>query len=439
MIPSIIEAEYPLRFREEDAMRLGEFLRQHESVDIIGMKRVGISNFLRFFLNHRNIVPTYISKEERHVFIAVDLNDLIEREIFPFWTLTLKRIVDSVSKIDMPSGKKEDIEQLFLKTIQAQDHFLTIDSVRNVLLKIINAGYFPTLFFLRFDRMSEVATPSFFDNLQGLKDATHQKLSYVFTSYRSLDELSPSVFTPASLSLFCKNMYMSLAHRSDMETIYETYASRYGLELPVELQHSVLNLVSGYVQYLQLSLIILHENKDKLPQNMQELFSLLVQDERITLQSEELWDSLHEKERIILHKVAVGLTIEEADRKEASYLWETGFLMEKQEKNYVFSPLFQEYLGQQVQVMYPQQNSIHFSRKEHALFTVLEAKKDQICEREEIIEAVWPESKDFGISDWAIDRLIARVRTKLRQQNSPYEIRTIRTRGYQLVDKQVSS
>ncbi len=436
MIPTIIESQYPLRFREQDAKTLGTFLQRRESVDIIGMKRVGISNFLRFFLNHKNIVPTYISEKEKHLFVPIDLNDLIERDIFPFWTLTLKRIVDSVEKTDISEEEKEDIEQLFLKTIQVQDHFLTLDSLRTVLMKIVNAGFVPTLFFIRFDRMSDVVTPSFFDNLQGLKDWTHQKISYVFTSYRSLDQLAPSVFSRASLSLFCKNIYMNLAHRSDMETIYNTYRERYNLTLAEPLHEAILDVVNGYVQYLQLSLIILYENKDQLPKNMQELFDLLAQDERITLQSEELWDSLTEKEKTILHKASIGLPIEEDDKKEGEYLWQTGFLKEKQGRICVFSPLFQQYIGQQAETMLQgQQNSVHFSRKEHALFTVLEAHKDAICEREDIIEAVWPESKDFGISDWAIDRLIARVRTKLRQQNSNYEIKTIRTRGYQLVNK----
>jgi hypothetical protein len=169
---------------------------------------------------------------------------------------------------------------------------------------------------------------------------------------------------------------------------------------------------------------------------MQELFNLLAQDERVTLQSEELWESLTDKEKAILHKAAVGLPIEDEDKKEGAYLWDTGFLMERHGTICVFSPLFQEYIGKQAEMIQPQQSGVHFSRKEHALFTVLESHKDEICEREDIIEAVWPESKDFGISDWAIDRLIARVRTKLRQQGSEFEIRTIRTRGYQLVSKQ---
>src|SRR5471030_673627 len=85
------EASYPMTFREDDAKALGTYLKHHDSVVMIGMKRVGINNFLRFFLHHHDVPKTYINNGIPHVFIPVDLNDLVEREIFPFWTLVLKR------------------------------------------------------------------------------------------------------------------------------------------------------------------------------------------------------------------------------------------------------------------------------------------------------------------------------------------------------------
>ena len=66
------------------------------------------------------------------------------------------------------------------------------------------------------------------------------------------------------------------------------------------------------------------------------------------------------------------------------------------------------------------------------MFTLLQERINDICEREMIVERVWPEYKVYGVSDWTIDRLVARVRTKLRKQKSMYEIITIRTRGYKL-------
>ena len=69
------------------------------------------------------------------------------------------------------------------------------------------------------------------------------------------------------------------------------------------------------------------------------------------------------------------------------------------------------------------------------MFGFLKSHEGSLCEREAIIEAVWPESKDLGVSDWAIDRLVARVRGKLKHQGDTYEVVTVKTRGYKLIHR----
>src|SRR3989344_5490646 len=195
----ILESQFPLDFRLNDAKFLGEKINNRQSVVLVGMKRVGISSFLRFFLTHKQVLSEYVDEGESHVFIPVDLNDLVEVELFPFWILTLKRIVDVAEDLKLSDSQKKGIHALFLDSIQTQDLFLTIDSVRKSLLIICDAGFLPTVFFLRFDRMQNTATAQMFANLQGLIAATHNRLSYVFTSVRSLETLSPKVFQKAAV------------------------------------------------------------------------------------------------------------------------------------------------------------------------------------------------------------------------------------------------
>ncbi|MBI4079495.1 MAG: helix-turn-helix domain-containing protein, partial [Candidatus Levybacteria bacterium] len=80
-----------------------------------------------------------------------------------------------------------------------------------------------------------------------------------------------------------------------------------------------------------------------------------------------------------------------------------------------------------------QGSNVEFTKKEHLLFDFLHKHLNEIAEREDIIQAVWPEVTTLGVSDWAVDRLVARVRAKLKQKKSPFEIQTIKTRGYKLV------
>lgn len=429
MDPHVSEGSYPLSFRQNEAKKLGEYIKQRQSVSLVGMKRVGISNFLRFFLNHKEIVNTYISKEQKHLFIPVDLNDLIEREIYPFWTLVLKRIVDSVEVSDLPEELKKKINALFLTSIQSQDLFLLIDSIRKALTLIADEDIYPTLFFLRFDRLQNAFNPSFFDNLEGLRTATHERVSYVFTSVRGLHTLFPPVKT--QLPVLSLTMHIRPANEKDMASIYESYKKRYNFVLSSEVEQALFHLVNGNVQYLQLALILLNEKKDQEIKTEEELLKVLLTDERIRLESEELWESLTKEEKHVLLPVAKGQKVNPEDKAKASYLWDTGFIQEGEKGLQVFSPLLEHYLvgkdGEDKKTPL-----VDLTRKEHLLFSLLESQMGEICEREKIIEVVWPEYQEFGVSDWAIDRLVARVRVKLRQQQSPYEIVTVRTRGYKL-------
>jgi hypothetical protein len=75
------------------------------------------------------------------------------------------------------------------------------------------------------------------------------------------------------------------------------------------------------------------------------------------------------------------------------------------------------------------------SKKEYELIRLLYRNAGNICSRDEIIEAVWPESKDpSAISDATIDQLIHRLREKVEPEPaSPSRIISKKAFGYMLV------
>jgi len=425
-----MEATYPITFQKDEAKKLGDYLRQRQCVNIVGMKRVGISNFLRFFLRHEDIIPTYISKTDKHLFIPVDLNDLVEQEIYPFWTLTLKRILDATEQSEVPSSVKQTVSELFDKSIQFQDLFLVIDNIRQALGLLVDNGIYPTIFFLRFDRLKATFNPSLFDNFEGLRGASHGNISFVFTSDRSLGSSFPEA--RSTLSVFAQTMYLKPACKEDLKIVYDAYRHRYNLSLTPELEKALFTVVGGYMQYLQLGLVKLGEIKGKQLKTETDIVHALHNDERVTLQSEELWESLTIDEKRVLLQVINKQKFDSESREKARYLWDTGLVNEQKGKVVTFSPLFESYVRSIEHEQQQKRKSAHLTRKENLLFNLLKSQLGDICEREKIIEIVWPESQEFGVSDWAIDRLVARVRVKLREQENPYEVQTIRTRGYKL-------
>lgn len=425
----VIEAEYPIGFRKAEAEELGTHLSHHHSVVLVGMKRVGISNFLRFFLNHQGVVDTYIHNGMKPLFVQCDLNDLVELNLSAFWTLLLTRVVDSVQNSDVTEIVKKQSRKLFVQSIQLKDHFFTVDSLRKTLEILVSAGYFPMLFLIRFDRLQPIVTPEFLANLLGLRDAVKGKLSYVFTSFRPLSDLAPEVFKKQFLSIFSRDMYLPPASKDDMRIILETLESQYNTTFDTATQNALLDLSAGYVQYLQLGIIKLREEKD-MPKSVDALFSLLSRDEQMTFQSEELFESLTKAEKETVLSIKQGNHIGKEETENARYLWNTGFVREEKKTSVFFSKLFDEYVGT---LSMKSAVGKEFTKKEHLLFTVLKSHEGELCEREVIIEAVWPEHQDIGVSDWAIDRLVARLRSKLKAHASPYQVVTVVTRGYKLV------
>ncbi len=429
MNPNLIEKTYPINFRKDDAKKLGTHIINRRSVVLTGMLRIGISNFLRFFLNHEGINKKYLDNK-KYIIIPVDLNDLVEREIYPFWILTFKRLADTIEDSNLPESIKKQIALYFLDSIQSQDLFLTIDYLRKSLVILCDAGYLPTIFFLRFDRMKDSITHDFFANFQGLIESTHDRLSYVFTSARPLNHLEPTIFTKQSLLIFSDNLYIKPNKKSDIKTVFESSIKQYNLRLYPEMINSLLKLVDGHTQYLQFALISLKESGNIKPS---ELFDFLKTDERISLQSEELWESLSSIEQDILLKIESGKKLTESEIKEGEYLINTGFFDLKTLK--IFSPIFDLFIKSKALEKRKEKNNTDFSKKENLLLKFLEENKNEICEREQIIEAVWPEAEALGVTDWAIDRLVARVRNKLKDHDKNYEIVTIKTRGYKLIDR----
>lgn len=425
-----IEATYPIGFRADDAQILGEHLRLRHSVELVGAKRVGISNFLRFFLNHPKAAETYINHGEKHLFIAVDLNDLVEVEIFPFWILTFQRLVDVLEQVRLNEPEKEKIKGLFSDSIQSSEVFLTVDNLRKALGILVASDLLPTFFLLRFDRLETVVNGTFFNNLIGLKDSCAGKLAYVFTSFRALDEIAPKVFPRKLLSVFSHPMYLKPAKAEDIRIIFEAFERGYNLEPSKTLEDEILRLCGGHIQFLHLALIVLNQKLKDQEVEAKELLEVLLSDERIVSQSEEIWDSLEESERKVLLAALKGKKFTVSDKKEGKYLWDTG-LLGGVSGDKIFSPIFERYLGSATSGQ-KQSEKIELTKKENALYSFLLENEGEVCEREAIIEAVWPEIEDLGVSDWTIDRLVARLRVKLKDQESKYNIVTVKTRGYKL-------
>ena len=76
--------------------------------------------------------------------------------------------------------------------------------------------------------------------------------------------------------------------------------------------------------------------------------------------------------------------------------------------------------------------AVSLAPKEFDLLAYLYDRQGQVCSKDEIGTAVWPEYKD-GVFDYQIENLVRRLRAKLEPDPaSPQMLLTVRGRGYKL-------
>ncbi len=73
------------------------------------------------------------------------------------------------------------------------------------------------------------------------------------------------------------------------------------------------------------------------------------------------------------------------------------------------------------------------SLAQYRLLELLHDRAGRMCSRDEIVEAVWPEASEEGVSDQAIDALVRRLRERVGEVDPDHQyIVTVRGHGFRL-------
>jgi len=168
---------------------------------------------------------------------------------------------------------------------------------------------------------------------------------------------------------------------------------------------------------------------------------LIFHHEEMEMEIRVIWNGMMEAERELLKKITLGnLSFTSDEKASLAYLIKMKIL-NKAPKGFVFTQkLLEEFvekeisiniitLGTRDQVMI---NGVDvsgvFSKNENKVLSLMIGKSGNIVSREELGGVLW---RDGEYSDWALDRLISRVRKKLSKVGcGPKVLKTILGKGY---------
>jgi hypothetical protein len=244
------------------------------------------------------------------------------------------------------------------------------------------------LLFDRFDALGAQVDRAIFGNLRALRDAHKYQLTYITATRRPMDPHSELA------ELFYANtLWLGALSESDARWNVARYAARKGLEWDQTATARILALARGYPSLLR-AVCEAYAAGAALEA------ASLAGHPAVARRVEEFWSDHPTDEELRL----CGLNDH---------------------------PLLS--LGRS-----PAQLDLsQLTAKEHLLWQYLQAHPGQVCDKDDLIRAVWPEDRIFerGVRDDSLAQLVRRLREKVEPDPSaPRHIQTIAGRGYRWVD-----
>ena len=246
------------------------------------------------------------------------------------------------------------------------------------------------LLFDRFDAVATCMSPAIYGNLRALRDAQKYVLTYVTATRRPMDPT-----TELAELFYANSIWLGPLCERDARWSVVSYAEREGLVWDDGAINALITLTSGYPALLRAA-------------------------------CEAYADGCNLQANALAGHPAVRRRLAEfwADGPGETELRLSGLLGQ---------PLLMAgHPERQTQV----QEDSELTAKEHLLLNYFRAHPSIVCEKDDLIRAVWPEDRIFeqGIRDDSLAQLVRRLRTKIEADPSqPQYIHTVPGRGYRFI------
>jgi energy-coupling factor transporter ATP-binding protein EcfA2 len=242
----------------------------------------------------------------------------------------------------------------------------------------------------RFDALPAAAFPLIASNLRALRDAHKYQLTYVTATRRPLDPHSEL----AEL-FYAHTIWLGPLSESDARWNVTRYAERIGATWSANIADSLIQLTWGYPSLLR---AVCEAYAAGCPLDI----AALRQHPAIQRRVDEFW----------------------ADNPAEADVRASGL---------AGHPL----LGEAIPTAQPTPaDDSQLTAKEHLLLEHFRSHPNQVCDKDDLIHAVWPEDRIFerGIRDDSLAQLIRRLRQKIEADASnPQHILTVPGRGYRFI------
>lgn len=439
MEPVHFEEMYPEKTRFEQIKKMIEILRAGRSAQIIGIPGVGKSNVMRLLPYNKNLRELHLGEDEsRWHFVYMDFSEMRGRTFFELIKFIFISLSYSLGERDF-TDEQAQVNKNLKEALEFNDELILFQGLKkSVDALAIESKLYIVFLFDRFEDYIPNIDAKFFLNLKVLRNRVKYNFLAVFAGARPIEDiLEPALFGEFHEFVVGNSVFLPIKDEGGLKFRFDYLEKITGKKAEGQMREEIEKITAGHGKLAKLSYeAVLSEGKVK---NLEEL---LLSKRQIRGALFEIWNFLTPEEQKQVKKGAAQKGSALAGEDD-SFLEEVGLL----NKGKISIPLFTAYLNSQApqsaqKLTYDaERNEItkgednlsdKLTPSEFKLLKFLMLNGDRVAEKDEIITAVWSDSKSQeGVSDQALDQIIYRLRKKIEDDpNNPKFLQTVKGRGY---------
>jgi hypothetical protein len=450
--------------RETDLTYVFGCARDGRSCAVVGLSNVGKSSLLRALCRQDVQAELLGSQADGFIFVYIDCNLMLELSEQGFYEAVLRATRDVLAEAGIHEVLLAQMERHYQGVVDSTSPFRVPLSFNEAIIAL-GEGLQRRIVFLfdEFDEPFAALDGRVFLNLRALRDRYGPGLCYVTATERALGKIRSETAVSEFSELFAGRVrWLGMLEPDDASRLVETQANAEGASLERDEVAFLLKQAGGHPGLLQAATQVLLRLVVGAPQDLrQQGFNLagdaMDSDPIVRTECAKLWEQQEEGQRDALMRF-VTLAADQVAEPVIRSLLRTGILAAPAGGSSsaltlrIFGQLFERFTRRQrliregaVRGMFLDVDAGEawvdgvrvptLTDLEYRLLLLLYGRLGKICDKYQIVEAVWGESYIDRVDDARIEKLVSRLRAKLeRDPSNPHYLITVRGRGYKLVN-----
>ena len=451
------ETQYPINAREAEIKQILHYVTRGQSCQLISVPGAGRSTVLRLLAYHEKLLHHHLaSKGEtfRGKLLFIYLN-FAELSNFDSAELTKAIFLAILAAIREEGPNQEpfttlgkEIYALFKEALALNDPIVLLEYLKKSIQLCNHAAISPIFLFDRFSEFAEKTSGDFFSNLRTLRTASGGKLSVVFSTHRPLEDLLPSDHWGDFYEFFVGNhIYLEMHDPVATNFRIEVLEKEYGKKLQPKLKEELVRITGGHGKLMKLGTQLLFPDRTHPRGGVapaagprgESLIDFLLSSILIKGSLLEIWQALTLDERKTLREyIFNNIAIKQFNNSVLPKLGLPFPLLTEFVRRNIVEQLVPKTIRldeKANEIFFGDETISDLTAQEFKLLSFLIKNPTRVCERDEIITAVWSDTKTAeGVSDEALDQMVHRVRKKIEDEaDNPKHLLTVKGRGFRFI------